>query len=111
MFEVTLSMIIALCFLVFLGLLLAFYSLLGITAFSSFVLAYFIALLLLCVAYPIQHISGEEDEIALTIYALIVFFFIFVLIIYILFHAITDCRKDGSGYLLKRMCKDGVCTL
>jgi predicted PurR-regulated permease PerM len=107
----SLPMIIALCFIFFLLLLVVFYSWLGISFFSSFVLAYFIALLLLYINYPIQTITGGEDEIALTIYALIVFFFITVLIIYILFHAITDCRKDGSGYLLKRMCKDGECKL
>lgn len=103
------SIAIVAAFVLFLFLLLCFYSCLGLTFFSSLVLAYLIAYIILVLLYPIQEITGQENEIALVIYALITFFLVILLFIYVLYMTLTDCRKDCKGDYRFRICRNGQC--
>jgi len=105
--EISIAIIAA--FIIFLILLLCFYSCLGLTCFSSFVLAYLIAYIILFILYPFQEMTGQENEIALVIYALITFFLVIIVFIYVLYMALTDCRKDCKGDYRFRICRNGRC--
>lgn len=107
--EHKISIAIVAAFILFLFLLLCFYSCLGLTFFSSFVLAYLIAYIILFILYPFQEMTGQENEIALVIYALITFFLVILLFIYVLYMALTDCRKDCKGDYRFRICRNGRC--
>ena len=107
--EHKITIAIVASFVLFLFLLLCFYSCLGLTFFSSLVLAYLIAYIILFVLYPIQEITGQENEIALVIYALLSFFLIILLFIYVLYMTLTDCRKDCKGDHRFRICRNGQC--
>lgn len=106
-YKITIAIISS--FILFLFLLVCFYSCLGLSFFSSFVLAYLIAYIILSILCPIQEITGQENEISLVIYAFITFFLVIVLFIYVLYMALTDCRKDCKGDYSFRICRNGQC--
>nr|QBK92257.1 MAG: uncharacterized protein LCPAC304_06040 [Pithovirus LCPAC304] len=93
----SLPIAIAAAFALFLFLFVCFYTCLGLKWLSSFIVAYLIAFIVLFVIYPIQSITGEENEIALTIYTFLSFFLVFALIVYVLFCALTDCKNNQCG--------------
>lgn len=59
--------------------------------------------------YPVQNITGEENEAALTLYTIITFLLIFSVIIYILFYSLTDCRPGCVGSRWFKLCRNGDC--
>lgn len=59
--------------------------------------------------YPIQEITGQENEVSLTIYTLLSFFLVFVIVIYVLYYALTDCREGCKGSRWFKLCRNGAC--
>jgi hypothetical protein len=106
-YPLTTAIVVA--FFLFLFLFYCFYSCLGITGLSSFVLAYLIAYIILSIAYPIYNITGEEQELALVLYTFLSFLFFFVILIYVVYMASTDCRRNWCGQSYFRICRGGVC--
>ncbi len=105
----SLPIAIAAAFALFLFLFVCFYTCLGLKWFSSFIVAYLIAFIVLFVIYPIQNITGEENEIALTVYTFLSFFLVLVLIVYVLYYSLTDCREGCVGSPWFKLCRNKVC--
>ncbi len=105
----SLPIAIAAAFALFLFLFVCFYTCLGLKWFSSFIVAYLIAFIVLFVIYPIQNITGEENEIALTIYTFLSFFLALALVVYVLYYALTDCREGCVGNPWFKLCRNKVC--
>jgi len=94
-------------FVVFLWI--CFYYSLCLTWFSSYILAYIIAFVLLFVLYPVNEITGDENEVVLNIYTFITFLLILSIVVYVLFMSITDCRKNCVGCRWLKICRNGNC--
>ena len=96
-------------FLLIVFLWFCFYYSLCISWVSSYILAYIISFVILFVLYPVNQITGEENEIGLNVYTFITFFLIFSIIVYVLFMSITDCRKNCIGCKWLKICRNGNC--
>lgn len=64
-----------------------------ITAWSSFVLSYFISLIILNILYPLSQLTSDQPDLTLFIYAFIQLLGILVLAIYIFERSFNDSQS------------------
>lgn len=75
-----------------------------ITAWSTFVLSYFISLIVLNILYPVSQVTMEKSDLTLFFYAFFQLFGLLVLTVYIFERAFNDFQN-------KKVCENQKCSI
>ena len=76
-----------------------------VTFFSSITLGIFLSLIILGFFYPISQLAEDDPDFTLVLYAIFIIIGIFILGLYILYHALCDIRIDCQD-TCKDICQD-----